>query len=199
MARPSRKGEVLEAAIDLFSRQGYHATSIRDIVETVGMSKAGLYSSFSSKEQLLEEIYYTIIDEMLDRLQEIAATHRTPAEKLRDAIIWQVAGTVERIPEMTIFYRERHHLSDETAARIAGKRRAYESILETIIADGVAAGQFRAVDVKVTAFGIAGMCAWTYRWYREGGRLSAHEIGELYADLALHGLSDERLIRDNRR
>jgi len=48
------------------------------------------------------------------------------------------------------------------------------------------------VDVKVTAFGIAGMCAWTYRWYQEGGRLSAREVGELYADLTLHGLISER-------
>jgi len=189
MARPSRKGEVLQAAIALFSRQGYHATSVRDIAEAVGMSKAGLYSSFSSKEALLEDIYYSIIDDMLVRVHEIADRDSTPAEKLRAAIIWQVRGTAERIPEMTIFYRERHHLSPAASERIAEKRRQYELVMESIIADGMTAGDFRSVDVKVTAFGIAGMCAWTYRWYQEDGRLSARDVGILYADLVLHGLT----------
>jgi len=189
MARPSRKAEVLQAAIELFSRQGYHATSVRDIARAVGMSKAGLYSSFSSKEAVLEEIYYSIIDDMLARVGEIAGAESAPAEKLRDAIVWQVMGTVERIPEMTIYYRERHHLSPEAAGRIAEKRRQYEAILESIISDGIDVEAFRPVDVKVTAFGIAGMCAWTYRWYQEGGRLSARQVGELYADLTLHGLA----------
>lgn len=132
-----------------------------------------------------------IINDMLARLREIAAADRTSTEKLRDAIIWQVMGTVERISEMTIYYRERHHLSPPAAARIAEKRRAYESILESIIAAGMAGGSFRLADVKVTAYGIAGMCAWTYRWFQEGGRLSARQVGKLYADLVLHGLAGD--------
>ena len=189
--RPSRKNEILAAAIQLFSAKGYHATSVRDIAAAVGMSKAGLYSSFSSKENLLEEIYYTIIDGMLERLNEISTSGLDPVEKLRHAVAWQVVGTVEHIPEMTIYYRERHNLSGLAAERIARKRRAYEAMLESIIEEGIAAGDFRPVDVKVAAFGIAGMCAWTYRWFQPQGRLSAESVGALYADIAVRGLLSE--------
>jgi len=186
--RPNRRDEILAQALRLFAQQGFHATSVRDLAEAVGMSKAGLYSSFASKESLLEAIFYTIIDGMLERLRQTVASDAGPAEKLRQAIISQVVGTAEHIQEMTIYYQERRYLSGPAAERVAAKRRAYEDLLEAIIVEGQTAGVFRLVDVKMSAFGIAGMCAWTYRWFRPDGRLSAQEIGSHYADLILSGL-----------
>ena len=71
--RPNRKDELLEQAVRLFANKGFHATSVREIAEAVGMSKAGLYSSFASTESLLEEIFYPIMDDMLVRLDQIAS------------------------------------------------------------------------------------------------------------------------------
>ena len=178
----------MAVATDLFAEVGYHATSVRDITETVGMSKAGLYSSFASKEGILEEIYYSVIDGMLGELNEIVSSNVSLVEKLRRAIMVQIITTTGRVPELTIYHRERHHLSDITARRIAEKRRAYQKMLESIIRSGVASGDFLPVDVPVVTFGIVGMCAWTYQWFDPGGRLSAEEIGSLYADTIIRGL-----------
>ena len=52
----SKKEEILEAAIDLFSKEGYAAVSIRDITRAVGIKESSLYNHFSSKQQLLESI-----------------------------------------------------------------------------------------------------------------------------------------------
>ena len=184
-----RKEQVMAAAVELFAEKGFHATSVRDITSRVGMSKAGLYSSFESKEAILEEIYYLVIGEMLADLEKIAATSDSPSAKLRAAMTSQIRGVAQRIPELTIFYREWHHLPPDSADRITTKRNAYERLLQVIIREGIASGEFASVDVPVMVFGILGMCAWTYRWYRPDGRLSPDQIGEVYSDLVIRGLS----------
>ena len=57
------------------------------------------------------------------------------------------------------------------------------------IADGIACGEFRQVDPKVAAFAVIGMANWTSRWYSPSGALSPEQIGEIIADIAMHGLT----------
>ena len=138
----------------MFSKEGYRAASIREIAEAVGMSKAGIYSSFASKGDMLGKIYYTIIDDMLAQMSQIVSSNLSPEDKLRRAISTQITGIAEHLPEMTIFYRERHHLSDLARQRVNERRDAYERMTKSIIQEGIERGDFLPVDVPVTAFGI---------------------------------------------
>jgi AcrR family transcriptional regulator len=52
----STKEKVFEVALDLFAQKGYDAVSMREIAEAVGIRKASLYSHFSSKDELIEQI-----------------------------------------------------------------------------------------------------------------------------------------------
>ena len=60
MERGNTKQEILETALDLFSRQGYEATSIAQIAEAVGIRKASMYSHFASKQEILDALAQTI-------------------------------------------------------------------------------------------------------------------------------------------
>ena len=53
----------------------------------------------------------------------------------------------------------------------------------------MASGEFREVDPKIAAFAVIGMANWTSRWYSPSGSRTPEEIGEIIADLALHGLT----------
>lgn len=61
MERRNTKEQILEAALDLFSVQGYEATSIAQIADAVGLRKASLYSHFAGKQDILD----TLVDESL--------------------------------------------------------------------------------------------------------------------------------------
>lgn len=63
MERGSTKQEILKAALDLFSIQGYEATSISQIAATVGIRKATMYSHFSSKQEILDELVKTTLEQ----------------------------------------------------------------------------------------------------------------------------------------
>ena len=60
MERGNTKQEILETALDLFSRQGYEATSIAQIAEAVGIRKASMYSHFASKQEILDALAQAI-------------------------------------------------------------------------------------------------------------------------------------------
>ena len=75
--RPSRRQDLIEAAVELFSLQPWDFVTVADIVERAGMTPAAFYYHFSSREQLLEEIVAGFAEEwvaMIDRLLAAADT-----------------------------------------------------------------------------------------------------------------------------
>ena len=78
-------------------------------------------------------------------------------------------------------------------------RRAIYDEYVHLIREGIATGEFRPVDPQIAAFGIIGMANWTSRWFRADGRLTAEEVADSIADLALTSVrgpesSDERMV-----
>ena len=70
-------------------------------------------------------------------------------------------------------------------------RRSKRAVLELwtrIIADGIKAGDFRDVDVRMAAFAVIGMANWTAWWYSPDGKKSPDEIARVIADFGVRGL-----------
>ena len=65
MEKISKKQEIIEAALELFSENGYEATSVSQIVEAVGIKKASLYFHFASKQDILDSIIKMTEEEYL--------------------------------------------------------------------------------------------------------------------------------------
>ena len=66
MERGNTKEQILEVALDLFSVQGYEATSIAQIADAVGLRKASLYSHFANKQDILD----TLVDELTGEFEQ---------------------------------------------------------------------------------------------------------------------------------
>ncbi len=62
MGKGSTKQEILEAALDLFSTQGFEATSVSQIADAVGIRKASLYSHFASKQEILDALVQNVLE-----------------------------------------------------------------------------------------------------------------------------------------
>ena len=66
MERGNTKRSIMETALQLFSVQGYDATSISQIADAVGIRKASLYSHFSSKQDILD----SLLEEVLQQYEQ---------------------------------------------------------------------------------------------------------------------------------
>jgi AcrR family transcriptional regulator len=71
-AGTSRREQILACALELFRKQGYDRTSLREISERLGISKSGLYHHFEAKDDLVS----SLVDPLLDRIHEISVTPR---------------------------------------------------------------------------------------------------------------------------
>ncbi len=188
----SKDEKIFAEAVRIFGEKGYHATSMQNIADAVGLQKGSLYHYISSKEELLFKIFARSIGALTRELEAIIAAGDSPRDKLHRAIEAHLTALCEQLDIYTVYISERRVLSGRTHARVRAEGERHARLLEKIIQQGIAAKDFRAVDPKMTAHAILGMCNWLYQWYSPEGRLTPHEIAVIFSDLVVGGLARGR-------
>ena len=183
------KEQIIEVASLLFQERGYHATSIQDIAERLGVTKAALYYYIKNKELTLYEIHNKAMQTIETRMQEVLKRNEGPKEKLAAIIFMHIQALVDESPIITVFFNERNHLLPEHLEVINKRRRQYEENTAKVIYEGIEAGVFKKdIDAMLATYAVIGMCNWLYQWYNPAGRLKPQEIAGLYSKIVLHGL-----------
>lgn len=186
-APPHRREQILKAAVDLFAAKGYHATSMQDIAEALGIQRGSLYHHIESKEDLLFEIMKSGITKMIEPVQAVVSSPLQAGEKL-DRFIEAHFDTLTSLGSVRVLFRELRSLPPARRQKIIAHRDHYEGLLRRIITEGVASGQFRPVDPKFAGLMVLGVCNWACLWYSPSGPLSRPEIARVFTNLLLHGL-----------
>lgn len=173
---------VRQAALALFARHGYAAVSMRQIAGEVGVQAGALYNYTSDKQSLL---YDLMRGHLADLLAAWAAEPpaRDPMQALERFTRFHIRFHSARPDEVFIAYMELRNLTPGNFAEIEKLRRAYESELETILRDGVAAELFAVPEPRVTAMALIAMLTGVNTWFRTTGRLSLGEVEQLYWDM----------------
>ncbi|GMA50499.1 TetR family transcriptional regulator [Alicyclobacillus contaminans] len=186
---PSNKHmEIALAAVKLFEQKGYHATSVQDIADAVGLQKGSLYHYIHSKEDLLLQIAHQAISEFNQRLERTLATNMSAKQKLVQAIANHLTVSVSNLQTTTVLLREAFSLGENQHQMIQDLTDKYVDLWTRILEEGNANGEFQVTHPKVTALAILGSCNWVYRWFNPDGQLSAEEVAEVFSSLFLNGL-----------
>ncbi|ATY83664.1 TetR/AcrR family transcriptional regulator [Kyrpidia spormannii] len=184
--------EIAAAAIQLFEQKGYHATSVQDIADAVGLQKGSLYHYIASKEELLLKITHQAISGFVRRLEEIIDTDLPVEERFRQGIRTHMQYITQYLSMSTVLLREAFSLGEPHNEVIRDLTDRYLNLWTQIINEGVAAGVFYVKDSRIAALTILGSCNWVYRWFKEEGKYTAEEIADQMADLFLNGLKKGR-------
>ncbi|MDX6739455.1 TetR/AcrR family transcriptional regulator [Actinocorallia sp. A-T 12471] len=180
---------IMDSALALFQAQGFDGTSIREIVDRADLTKGAFYHHFATKEELLWEIQNSYIEAQLAAITEIMAASEDPRVRLRELIRVSLTSIADFHPHVTIFYQERRHLAGPRFTEVAAKRDEVERAFNGVIRDGVERGFFRSdLDPRITTFGLVGMCAWAYQWYKPDGAFAADEIARQFGAMILEGI-----------
>lgn len=180
--------KIFAEAVRIFKEKGYHATSMQNIADAVGLQKGSLYHYISSKEELLFKIFEHSSGALTRQLEEIVASTDAPTEKLQHAIDAHLTALCEQLDIYTVYLSERRALSGRNHAKVRAEAERAARLLEQIIQQGIDHKNFRPVDAKMAAHAILGMCNWLYQWYSPDGRLTPQQIAEIFSDLTLDGL-----------
>src|ERR1035438_2316726 len=123
-----RLGEILSHATDVFCEKGYEGASMRDLSRATGMSLAGLYHSFQSKERLLyliqKHTFSTIVEKLKARLEDVT----DPSERLRIFIQNHLEYFVTNQGGLKVLAHEDEALKNGFGSEIAAIKRQYYRI-----------------------------------------------------------------------
>jgi len=180
--------DIIAAATRIFSERGYHAASMSDIADAVGIRKASLYHHVRKKEDLLFAIHETLVDELIDETMSISSSSDPAAEKVRRLLHVTMNFIARNREGVTVFLAERHAVTGERWQALVVKRDFYERMVNQIVTEGRADGEFVDLPPEIVARALLGMANWGYTWFQPGGPLSAEEVAEAFATIALRGL-----------
>lgn len=180
---PDRLDDIYHTAAEIIFEKGFDATSMNDIAEAVGMTKAGVYHYIPGKKDLL----FALMSYALDHLesQVIAPAREIPDADTRLRFIIKshvklitgengnkgnglISILTDELPGLTKIHRR----------KIIERKRDYLNLVRETMEELKAGDKLRDLDTTVCAFTIFGTVMWLARWYRPGGPLTGAKIAD---------------------
>lgn len=180
-----RLGELLAYATDIFCEKGYEGASMRDLSRASGMSLAGLYHYFDSKEELLYLIQKHTFSTILERLGYKLKESSDPAQRIRIFILNHVEYFLANKKAMKVLSHEDEALENGYGAEIARIKREYYRICAGLLEDYKRAEGLE-FESRVAVLSLFGMVNWIYTWHNPridaDARTLALQMGNIFLD-----------------
>jgi AcrR family transcriptional regulator len=189
-AAPGTAVRIRDVATELFYEKGYHGTSMREIAAHVGIKPASLYNHFASKQDILYEIAFGTMQEMLEGAHSAIGSAPAPDGQLRRLVEFHVRYSATNRLRAKVADDQLHALGEAQRGPVLDLRDRYESLFRDVIRRGADECGWRVDDVAVVTFAIATMASAVGVWYRDDGRLPADAIASIYGDLAIRAVVD---------
>ena len=169
----------------LFADRGYEITTMKAIAERVGVQPSAIYNHVDSKQTLLRDIAQRAIKTLINDTHLAIASTDDVCDQLVRAVVAHVEMHTRDPALALIANRDFPSLEEPALTEQVVLRQEYVSIFERVIVRGVAQQRFTAFAPRITAYAILQMGIGVSIWFHEDGPMSAQEIGDLYAKLAL--------------
>jgi TetR/AcrR family fatty acid metabolism transcriptional regulator len=192
IAQEERRRQILDAAVRVFARRGYHGARVGDIAEEAGVAHGLLYHYFSSKEAVLQTIFRENWGALIERFRAVEAADEPAPEKL-EGIAKILLRTWRNDPDLvTVMVREVAR-SQQLQGQVEEVREAF-AIMQRVIEEGQATGVFRPdLDARLASWVVYGgleevLTGWVLGQL-PAGEDEAAKAERTAIDLALRGLS----------
>jgi AcrR family transcriptional regulator len=155
----TRKRQILEAAMKVFSRQGFHEARMDDIVQEAGLSKGALYWYFKSKDEVIMAILDGLFERELSGLKDLQDQEGPASDLLREFMQLTIRELKQMTRLLPIAYEFYALAFRNRTVREATKRylQTYINLLTPLIQRGIDQGAFRPVNPGETAIAIGAM------------------------------------------
>lgn len=183
-----RAQEIYLTAAQLFFEKGFESTSVSDIASALGMTKAGLYYYFESKQELLFRIVTMGLDSVKDAVLDPARFITDAEQRLRFILMNHARLAAEGNHAVIIISHEINALTFDQRVSVQNRRREYFEFVRNTLVEMAGEGKLRDLDITTATFTLFGMILWLPRWYRSSGKQPVDKVCRDVCDLALNGL-----------
>ena len=156
--RVLRRGAILQRAAMLMQEKGFAGMSARELAHSLDFSKANFFYHVRNKEEILYQIFVETLEYTLSSVEEVLARPDSNSEKLRAFIDVYVRLMIDRSAVMSVWFKERGHLTPKHAAHVTDIESRLLSRLSAFYEAGMREGDFRAGDPRIARMAVFGAC-----------------------------------------
>lgn len=160
---------ILDSAAHVLSMKGYAGTRLSDVAEYAQLQAPAIYYYFPSREELIEEVMWSGIAEMVKHLQGVLdkiPSDVAPIDRLMIAIDAHLRHELELSDYATAAIRNSGQIPEHLRTRQLAEEASYGTLWRKLIKDAAAEGQIRRdLDLHVTQMLIMGSLNWAAEWW----------------------------------
>lgn len=183
-----KREAVLRSAVRTFNLRGFQAASLDEVAANLRISKPTIYRYLGNKEQVLLEC----VTRGLEMLQAAAIEAKSEA----GSGLKRLSHFLRRYAEINmddfgrcVIRTDEAVLSPEGRALFRALKAKIDRAMRELIAEGIEDGSLAPLDVKMTAFTLAGALNWPARWHDPAGKETAEEIARSLVEVLIQGLA----------
>lgn len=189
-----RLAEILAHATEVFCEKGYEGASMRDLSRASGMSLAGLYYYFESKERLLfliqKHTFSTIVQRLKARLDDVSDAE----ERIRIFILNHLEYFLSNQSAMKVLSHEAEALKNGFASEVSAIKREYYRICVGML-DELKRERGLEFSSRIAVLSLFGMMNWIYTWHKPRIDADAASIANEMGDIFLRGVTSGGKVR----
>ncbi len=172
----------------MFVANGYDQTALSHIAKALGLTKAGLYHYFNSKEDLLFFIHERHMKRVFIPILEAAEKISDPEERIVYFIKNYTLKAMTRDASARVLVHETHNLKMENREKINAVWRKGLDFIRDSLSEMESQGKVLNINKTFAAFALIGMCSWTFYWFDYEQQASGEELADTYERIFLKGV-----------
>ena len=182
------KEVIIEEATNLFYEFGYEGTSIRDVVGKLNIPHPSIYYYFKNKEHLLFEVIESSGLEVITELEKAINYVEEPLSKLANMVYRHLVTVINKKRKHKVFMEDGYNLRGKLADRLMFLNQKIYNLYYYQVKILGERGLLKSREYPVITFMILGIINWTYRWFKEDGRLSIEELAYVVINSIFYGV-----------
>jgi TetR/AcrR family transcriptional regulator, cholesterol catabolism regulator len=183
-----RKEVILEKAAQLFRKNGFNATSMRDLAENVGVEAASLYNHINSKAELLQEICFRIANKFTEHMDQVIASEQPAIAKIEAILRFHIRQMIHNFEEVYVSDREWKHLTDPYLSNFKNQRRTHRQRIAAIIEEGIRREEIKKIDAPTAVLILLHAVSGIESWHRSRQKISGELLEQNMILILVEGL-----------
>jgi AcrR family transcriptional regulator len=147
----TRRKQIISAAIKIFSRKGFHASTVREIAEEAGLTMGSLYNYINRKEDIVYFVYDYITKVLRDQVREAIADIKDPEERLKEALRKNLDAIYEHQDEVMFIYKASTFLDKESLHEVLARETEYIELFQDLLRDYFGETKVNETRLRLTA------------------------------------------------
>lgn len=185
---------IREAAASQFFEHGYEATTLRSVAREVGIQVGSLYNHINGKDELLNDIMVSVMDELEESVHEaVDSAGDSHVERLAAAADAHLRYHAQHAREVFIGNSELRSLNDADRKEVLRRRRAYEQFMRRLVEDAANETGADLLDAVLQTYSLLALGMHVSSWYRPRGRLSLESVVDIYTKMFLRQMGIEAI------